>query len=158
MCRDESCGGGVAGDTCTRGCRFCAVNTSRTPPPPDEAEPEKTAAAIAAWGVGYIVVRPPSLLQALGHLACAAVEDRWTGAVQSTSAVRLGVRATCLAISRRHAVQPHSRNSLSCGNLRHMRRFCDLVSQMLCPSKLMVCNEQAQLHLVSPAADVCGPG
>lgn len=50
----------AAGDTCTRGCRFCAVSTSRTPPPPDEAEPENTAAAIAAWGVGYIVVTPPS--------------------------------------------------------------------------------------------------
>ena len=32
-----------AGDTCTRGCRFCAVNTARTPPPPDEDEPEHTA-------------------------------------------------------------------------------------------------------------------
>lgn len=38
-----------AGDTCTRGCRFCAVNTARTPPPPDPEEPENTAAAIAAW-------------------------------------------------------------------------------------------------------------
>ena len=37
------------GDTCTRGCRFCAVNTARTPPPPDPEEPEHTAAAIAAW-------------------------------------------------------------------------------------------------------------
>lgn len=46
----------LLGDTCTRGCRFCAVSTSRTPPPPDEAEPENTAAAIAAWGVGYIVL------------------------------------------------------------------------------------------------------
>jgi len=46
----------LLGDTCTRGCRFCAVNTSRTPPPPDESEPENTAAAIAAWGVGYIVL------------------------------------------------------------------------------------------------------
>ena len=32
-----------AGDTCTRGCRFCAVNTARLPPPPDEMEPENTA-------------------------------------------------------------------------------------------------------------------
>lgn len=36
----ESC---TAGDTCTRGCRFCAVNTARTPPPPDDLEPENTA-------------------------------------------------------------------------------------------------------------------
>ena len=26
----------LLGDTCTRGCRFCAVNTAQTPPPPDE--------------------------------------------------------------------------------------------------------------------------
>jgi len=46
----------LLGDTCTRGCRFCAVNTARTPPPPDEDEPENTARAIAEWGVGYIVL------------------------------------------------------------------------------------------------------
>lgn len=46
----------VLGDTCTRGCRFCAVKTSRTPPPPDPDEPESTAAAVADWGVGYVVL------------------------------------------------------------------------------------------------------
>lgn len=46
----------LLGDTCTRGCRFCAVNTARTPPPPDPDEPENTAAAVAGWGVGYIVL------------------------------------------------------------------------------------------------------
>jgi hypothetical protein len=44
------------GDTCTRGCRFCAVNTARTPPPPDADEPVNTAHAVASWGVGYIVM------------------------------------------------------------------------------------------------------
>lgn len=46
----------VLGDTCTRGCRFCAVNTAATPPPPDEGEPEATAEAVASWGVGYVVL------------------------------------------------------------------------------------------------------
>ncbi|KAJ6795108.1 lipoyl synthase 1, chloroplastic [Iris pallida] len=46
----------LLGDTCTRGCRFCAVKTSRTPPPPDPMEPENTAIAIASWGVDYIVL------------------------------------------------------------------------------------------------------
>eukprot|EP01025_Chloroclados_australasicus_P053018 TRINITY_DN6200_c0_g1_i3.p1 TRINITY_DN6200_c0_g1~~TRINITY_DN6200_c0_g1_i3.p1 ORF type:complete len:325 (+),score=29.38 TRINITY_DN6200_c0_g1_i3:54-977(+) len=46
----------LLGDTCTRGCRFCAVNTSRTPSPPDPMEPENTAKAIAEWGVGYVVL------------------------------------------------------------------------------------------------------
>lgn len=40
----------LLGDTCTRGCRFCAVKTSRNPPPPDPMEPYNTALAIAAWG------------------------------------------------------------------------------------------------------------
>lgn len=46
----------ILGDTCTRGCRFCAVKTSRTPPPPDPEEPVKVAEAIAAWGLDYIVI------------------------------------------------------------------------------------------------------
>lgn len=46
----------LLGDTCTRGCRFCAVNTARTPPPADPLEPEHTAQAVASWGVGYIVL------------------------------------------------------------------------------------------------------
>lgn len=46
----------LLGDTCTRGCMFCAVDTSQTPPPPDPFEPFKTAEAVAAWGVDYIVL------------------------------------------------------------------------------------------------------
>ncbi|XP_078437175.1 radical SAM superfamily protein [Wolffia australiana] len=46
----------LLGDTCTRGCRFCAVKTSRNPPPPDPMEPQNTARAIASWGVEYIVL------------------------------------------------------------------------------------------------------
>ncbi|KZO96063.1 mitochondrial Lipoyl synthase [Calocera viscosa TUFC12733] len=46
----------LMGDTCTRGCRFCSVKTSRTPPPLDPHEPENTAEAIARWGLGYIVL------------------------------------------------------------------------------------------------------
>ena len=44
------------GDTCTRGCRFCSVKTSRTPPPLDPDEPEKVATAIAKWGLDYVVL------------------------------------------------------------------------------------------------------
>lgn len=46
----------ILGDTCTRGCRFCAVKTSRAPPPPDPEEPAKVAEAVAAWGLDYIVI------------------------------------------------------------------------------------------------------
>lgn len=46
----------ILGDTCTRGCRFCNVKTSRTPPPPDPNEPANVAEAIASWGLDYIVI------------------------------------------------------------------------------------------------------
>lgn len=46
----------VMGDTCTRGCRFCAVKTSKAPPPLDPDEPVNTAEAVATWGVDYIVL------------------------------------------------------------------------------------------------------
>ncbi len=46
----------VMGDTCTRGCRFCAVNTSRKGLPLDPAEPTNVAAAIAELDLDYVVV------------------------------------------------------------------------------------------------------
>ncbi|KAF4528804.1 hypothetical protein B566_EDAN017307 [Ephemera danica] len=46
----------LLGDTCTRGCRFCSVKTSRAPPAPDPMEPLNTAEAIQGWGVGYVVL------------------------------------------------------------------------------------------------------
>ncbi|KAL7142198.1 hypothetical protein ABFS83_08G107900 [Erythranthe nasuta] len=46
----------ILGDTCTRGCRFCNVKTSRTPPPPDPEEPTNVAEAIASWGLEYVVI------------------------------------------------------------------------------------------------------
>ncbi|KAJ5909538.1 hypothetical protein N7504_004181 [Penicillium tannophilum] len=46
----------LMGDTCTRGCRFCSVKTSRTPAPLDPHEPENTAEAISRWGLGYVVL------------------------------------------------------------------------------------------------------
>jgi len=46
----------IMGDTCTRGCSFCAVKTSRKPPPLDPMEPEKVASAIIKWGLDYVVL------------------------------------------------------------------------------------------------------
>ncbi|KAI5632945.1 radical SAM superfamily domain-containing protein [Phthorimaea operculella] len=46
----------LMGDTCTRGCMFCSVKTSRAPPPLDADEPRNTAVAINQWGLGYIVL------------------------------------------------------------------------------------------------------
>lgn len=68
VCEEAQCpnlgecwGGGTAtimllGDTCTRGCRFCAVKTSQEPGPVDEGEPFRTADAVVRWGVDYIVL------------------------------------------------------------------------------------------------------
>lgn len=46
----------LMGDTCTRGCRFCSVKTSKAPPPLDPHEPENTAEALRRWGLGYVVL------------------------------------------------------------------------------------------------------
>lgn len=46
----------LLGDTCTRGCRFCAVKTASKPPPADPFEPFKTAEALKQWNVSYIVL------------------------------------------------------------------------------------------------------
>lgn len=46
----------LMGDTCTRGCRFCSVKTSRAPLPLDPSEPANTAEAIAEWGLDYVVL------------------------------------------------------------------------------------------------------
>lgn len=62
----------LMGDTCTRGCRFCAVKTSRKPPPLDPHEPENTAEAIARWGVGYIVM---TTVDRDGELVCYSTLD-----------------------------------------------------------------------------------
>eukprot|EP00051_Salpingoeca_urceolata_P032874 m.17859 g.17859 ORF g.17859 m.17859 type:complete len:371 (+) comp5563_c0_seq2:388-1500(+) len=46
----------LMGDTCTRGCRFCSIKTSRAPPPLDPNEPVNTAKAVAKWGLDYVVL------------------------------------------------------------------------------------------------------
>lgn len=46
----------LLGDTCTRGCKFCAVKTDAEPEPPDEDEPWHTADAVAKWGIDYVVL------------------------------------------------------------------------------------------------------
>merc|ERR1719224_222514 len=46
----------IMGDTCTRGCRFCAVKTSRKPPALDQHEPENVAEAVTEWGLDYVVL------------------------------------------------------------------------------------------------------
>ena len=68
VCEEAQCpnlsecwGGGTAtfmlmGDTCTRGCRFCAINTARIPPPLDEEEPNNIAEAVEAMGLSYVVL------------------------------------------------------------------------------------------------------
>ncbi|MCA9249227.1 MAG: lipoyl synthase, partial [Planctomycetales bacterium] len=46
----------VAGKSCTRGCRFCSVETLKTPAPPDPDEPAHLAAAVAAMGLEHVVI------------------------------------------------------------------------------------------------------
>ena len=46
----------VLGDTCTRGCRFCAVKTHSQGTPVDADEPEKVAESCIAMGLKYVVL------------------------------------------------------------------------------------------------------
>ena len=45
----------IMGDICTRGCRFCAVNSGK-PFLLDVDEPERVAKAIKEWGLKYVVI------------------------------------------------------------------------------------------------------
>lgn len=68
VCEEASCpnigecwGGGtltvmVLGDVCTRGCRFCDVQTAARPPAPDPNEPEHVAGAVKELGLEYLVL------------------------------------------------------------------------------------------------------
>jgi lipoic acid synthetase len=46
----------IAGKECTRGCRFCSVETNRRPEPPDPREPEELAAAVERMGLAHVVI------------------------------------------------------------------------------------------------------
>jgi lipoic acid synthetase len=46
----------VAGKACTRGCRFCSVETRRDPEPPDASEPEQLAAAVERMELEHVVI------------------------------------------------------------------------------------------------------
>jgi len=58
---EECWGGGTAtlmlmGDTCTRGCSFCAVKTARLGRPLDPQEPARAAESVALMGLDYVVL------------------------------------------------------------------------------------------------------
>ncbi len=63
----------VMGDTCTRGCRFCNVKTSKLPPALDAEEPRKLAETIEQMQLGYVVLttvdRDELPDQGAGHIA-----------------------------------------------------------------------------------------
>src|SRR6478736_10350139 len=46
----------ILGETCTRGCRFCAVATGNPEGFTDPREPENTAVALAKMGLAYVVL------------------------------------------------------------------------------------------------------
>lgn len=68
VCEEAQCpnlsecwGGGTAtfmlmGEICTRGCRFCAVNTRKRPPALDRDEPGKVAEAVRELQLSYVVL------------------------------------------------------------------------------------------------------
>ena len=92
VCEEAQCpnigecwGGGTAtfmvmGSVCTRGCRFCAVNTSRAGGPLDPQEPRNVAAAIAEMDLDYVVLtsvdRDDLVDGGAGHFAACVQEIR----------------------------------------------------------------------------------
>jgi len=70
----------VMGDTCTRGCRFCAVKTSRRPPALDPEEPANIAATIREMDLDYVVItsvdRDDLADGGAGHFAAVIAETR----------------------------------------------------------------------------------
>lgn len=46
----------LMGEVCTRGCRFCAVDTAKHPPALDPAEPANVAEAVYEMGLSYVVL------------------------------------------------------------------------------------------------------
>ena len=68
VCEEANCpnigecwNGGTAtfmlmGDTCTRGCRFCAVKSAKYPPALDAYEPSKLAGTIKKMNLNYVVL------------------------------------------------------------------------------------------------------
>jgi lipoyl synthase len=46
----------VAGQSCTRGCRFCSVETLKAPPEPDADEPQRLTDAVERLGLEYVVI------------------------------------------------------------------------------------------------------
>jgi len=46
----------IAGQECTRGCRFCAVGSIKTPPPLDEDEPRNLALAVKNMNLEHAVI------------------------------------------------------------------------------------------------------
>jgi len=46
----------ILGETCTRGCRFCSVDTGKPGGILDPAEPENTALSLAEMGLAYVVL------------------------------------------------------------------------------------------------------
>ncbi|MDO8627582.1 MAG: lipoyl synthase [Candidatus Diapherotrites archaeon] len=63
----------VLGDTCTRGCRFCAIKTARKGQEVDEDEPRKLAEQIREMNLKYVVItsvdRDDLEDQGAGHFA-----------------------------------------------------------------------------------------
>jgi len=74
----ECWGGGTAtfmvlGDTCTRGCRFCSVETALKPTAPDPREPQRLADSLSKLDLKYTVLttvcRDDLPDQGAGHIA-----------------------------------------------------------------------------------------
>ncbi|ASQ90516.1 lipoyl synthase [Prosthecochloris sp. GSB1] len=81
----------LLGDTCTRGCRFCAVKTAADPPEPDPDEPEKIARAVKEMNLSHVVLTSVTRDDLRDGGAKA-----WVAAIQSVRSVNPDVTLECL--------------------------------------------------------------
>jgi lipoyl synthase len=75
----------LMGDTCSRGCRFCAVNSGK-PVLLDPTEPQRVAEAIKEWGLKYVVI------------TCVCRDDLQDGGAQHIAKTIINIKDLCSPI------------------------------------------------------------
>jgi lipoic acid synthetase len=87
------------GDTCTRGCRFCAIKTSRAPPPLDPNEPVSTAEAVTKWGLDYVVLTSVNRDGAIYCCALCSHSDLPDGGSTHFASTVIELKKRCVLVS-----------------------------------------------------------
>jgi lipoic acid synthetase len=150
----------IAGKSCTRGCRFCSVETLRQPDPVDVDEPRRLAETVASMGLSHVVVTVVNrddlpdggashyrqcidairqkLPQTTIELLCSDLDGNWTALADLLANIPLAVFAHNVeCVSRLDAKVRDSRASFSL-SLEVLLRAKQLRPDLFTKSSLMV--------------------